>query len=240
MFKNILVLLLTLLVISTTKPVSSGEQTFIAGYCNPGANKLTGWKEVKPNFIRTATDWEPFEAFLLEVKKKAGNRPIILDIDCHGDPLTGMAALQVMAYGNIDCTDEASIGYILNTIEKVFGKHPKHLQVTLELCHAQYCYNKSLKMKSTLETEDFHIQPYDHVPSYPVYGISCPSGDRTLSPANYNNYVLISLLTSKDYIHDLREDADKDVKVCESKEQEKILFNKLREVVLYLLISPIR
>jgi hypothetical protein len=220
-----IVLALILLVLSIS-PVSgeySHSSKFLAVIANPGSMKLSGWRRIRPDFVRSIDDWQTLEPILQEVRRQAGNREVILDIDCHGSPDSGLMALSYKAY-NKDFSNFASVGYVVNKIYKAFGRSSK-LTVLLEICHPQFCYNRTLKTKIDLDSEDCHVQSFIKDVPWPIYGISNPHKDHTKSPANWNNSVLMSVATNHtQYIQDLRKDYGKPVRPVENKVTEALLW----------------
>jgi hypothetical protein len=174
---------------------SSDKSPYIAVFANPGTKRLSGWDKVKPNFYVESGDWENLDPFLEDVKRKAGRRPLIIDIECHGSPVTGMLVIQYSSFGR-DQSDTASMGYVMKKIMARF-KDKKNLEVCLEACHSSVCWDKSLNLGATIESEDFHVDsPKEPVP-FPVYGVG--------PTVNVNNFVITQRLVNiRPFFYDLR------------------------------------
>lgn len=166
-----------------------------------------------------AKDWSTFDQFLLEARKKAGARKIILDIACHGTPV-----VFVLAAGNGKKSYCATVGGLLNHIDNIVGAQNVEC-VCLEACTAGFCYY------STMHPNKMMIRPLakraileDRLapnPVYPIYGLaSC----RNIPPNVLEQYLHKQFLT----IEDLRQYEYKcPPNLSEQTEEIAVLLNRM-------------
>jgi hypothetical protein len=174
---------------------SSDSKPYIAVFANPGTKRLSGWDKVKPNFYVESTDWENLEPFLKDVKTKAGRRPLIIDIECHGSPVTGMLVIEYSSFGR-NQDDTASVGYVVKKIMTEF-KGKDNLEVCLEACHSSVCWDRTLVNGAYVESEDFHVDSATDLVPFPVYGVG--------NTVNVNNMIIIQrILNIRPFFYDLR------------------------------------
>lgn len=226
---KIITILLSFLLLFTQLPANSAEaKPFIAVFANPGTSKIAGWDKVKPSLYYESTDWENLDAFLAMTKKEAGNRPLVIDIECHGDPTTGMLVLGWSAFGE-SMDDTASMGYVVSAIDKQFHKK-KNLQVCFEACFSQICMEKTLINGAEIEHEDYHVKSFKDKILFPCYGIG--------TMANWNNTVILEFLTGvRPYFVDLRDFIGQHHEPVFDKELDKNTLFVFRILYLYSIIK---
>lgn len=155
-------LAVTLLNSSVTGFAAEPKRPFLAVWCTPYFDQF--WVHLKPDYIQVAYDWDNFDSFLDDVAKKAGNRPIDLDIDVHGlEHLT----LQYVDYRTEQWVSKrATFGYLINHIEK----HLRGRNVTLlvESCYGGHVYKHTIR--NNKPEPGVKVEDCNHVPSFPVYG----------------------------------------------------------------------
>lgn len=196
---------------------------FVAVFANPGTEKLAGWDRVHPDLFFVSGDWEKLDEFLDKAKKGAGSRPLVIDVECHGSPITGMLVIEYSAFGQ-SMDDTASVGYVIKHIDSKLG-NKKNLEVCLESCYSGVCWSRTLVNKAEIESEDFHVSSFDKPVRFPVYGVG-----QTL---NWNCLVFMEYHSKvRPYFHDLREYTGQDVQPIMDKEIE----NKMIDLFRYLYI----
>lgn len=176
----------------TIVPVNSVENDieYLAVFCNPGFN--SEWVKYKPDLFFQASKWEDFENFLLIVKKRAGNRPVVIDIDSHGND-SGLWLEYKDIYG-VPFSDGASVGYIAKKIQDSKIKQ-KRLKVLLEACFAGRAYKFTIRNNKNLSADYCN---FEKIPKYPIYGI----GD---SHPNFGNLIYLQYRYNfQTYFVDLR------------------------------------
>ena len=109
------------------------EARHLAVFEVDGPTFIQEWAKLSPDVEVRAKDWRYFDEFLKKVQDKYNNddEELVIDIDTHGDPVTGMLA--------IDLKNETSMGSVLKKIEQFFPNRP-NLVVCVEACYAGRCY----------------------------------------------------------------------------------------------------
>jgi hypothetical protein len=170
-FTNWICFLFIYLIICAPSVGSKSEMPYLAVYQQPGFN--FEWKKYDPDLFFTGADWRDFSTFLYVVKKKAGNRPIIIDVDCHGfDNL----AMQYKDIADNEENHQASLGYICNEIDRQ-NLNEKKLTLILEACFAGRVYKKSMRGADPHLNAVLNLnigdkwENYNKIPKYPILGM---------------------------------------------------------------------
>lgn len=196
MFKEFLCFLSSLIVLSV--PNSADQDKYLAVFCTTASDKETtetcihDWDRFDPDKLVLAKEWSQLEPFLDLVAKEAGNKPIILDIECHGNDSSGLLST------DIDGSDIASLGWLLKKIDSKL--HGKDLTMVLEACYPSQCMERSLKVLRHLEYKNIHLDSFDDPITFPIYS--------NLGNVNYNNLVYLQYhFNVRLYFQDLRDKA---------------------------------
>jgi hypothetical protein len=198
--KQFLCLLFCLVFFQASAGIAQEEKPFIAVFCNPDPNFMVPWRwyRDKIDMIYKPQTWDDLHPFLQEVKKRAGSRKIVLDIDVHGSK-EGYLYLQYDRQTPPLCKEEhkASVGYVLNKIEEAL---PGRVQeVDLEACFAGIVYKKSIRNNPSLKhSEGDVVADHYSYPPFPVYGVR--------NFPNYMNSVFIQrwIIKTDIVLNDLR------------------------------------
>lgn len=193
--KICLTLLITLTLLLTNSSLSGyaaqgAERPFLAVWCTPGFE--AAWPSYSPDYLYVAHEWEKFDDFLKDVRRKAGNRPIDLDIEAHGLQYLSLDYLD-WATGKM-VSKQATMGYVLNHIEK----HLKGKKFTLyiESCYGGNVYKGTIR--NNVKVPGVMVEDHPKVPTYPVWG-------GTFEHINVANMVYIQQKTQVRYAtNDLR------------------------------------
>lgn len=187
--------------ILSTAPVQVEDKEYVAVFGSkrlstfeqPLGVKHNLWDEYYPtDYILYSEEFEDLDVFLATVRRNAGNRPIVIDIECHGDPMDGLLHLESHEDGS---DDAASMGYLVKKIDHYLGD--KDVTVTLEACFSRFIMESSLDPAIEVETPLFHIAKFNKPIDFPIYGIG-------LIP-NYNNFIYAQYEAGIDFrIEDLR------------------------------------
>lgn len=171
--------LLTLLAFFTlsTSGLAQDDQPYLAVFCSTGFYNQF-WKKYQPDAYHETHRWDTLDDFVIYVKKQAGSRRILFDIDCHGMPDTGLLCLVKVNPDNSEQLYQASFGYIVNQLNKL---NPKNLTVLTEACYAGYVFTRSLKPKQNTYTETVTVEQAKKFPTYPIYGVGKVN--------NYGNFI---------------------------------------------------
>lgn len=192
---KILSLFLCLFFLSAFIPADA-ESPYLAVFANPGTKECIEWGKFKPDLFVTSGDWEDLDNFLKLAKRNAGNRPLVIDIECHGSPVSGCLYLQYSSFGE-SISDGCSMGYLVKHIDSYFH-NKKNLTVCLEACYSAVVASRTLVNKMYLESDEFHVDSFNAIPTFPIYGIG--------QTANYNNLIYMQFKYGVHYsFHDLRE-----------------------------------
>lgn len=219
-------LLSLLLVFCVSLPLVSEstevKQPFLAVFAQPGVRNLNDWNKFHPDLFVTAESWDQFDGFCKEVKRKAGNRPILLDIECHGSPASGMLVIEYEAFKRT-FDDVASLGFVVNRINK--NLKGSNLTVLLEACNSAVVVQRTLKTnKMLVSSETLHVENSTDPIKFPIYGIGRPS--------NYNNLIFLQYHYGvRVRFVDLREYIDKELVTPDESEETADLL-KLTYVIL--------
>jgi hypothetical protein len=168
MIKNFLII--TTLLTQLLVPSSAGEvKHYLAVYTMPGQTLM--WEKVHPDLLVESSSYADLPVFLEVVRQQAGNRPIDLDLDMHGNDF-GVA---LYADNNTPETC-ASVGYLCNQIDSHLD--PNNVTVFLESCYSGRALHNTLDGNSRLAGKYYQDHPL--MPVYPIYGV----GARTVSCGN--------------------------------------------------------
>lgn len=153
-------------------PCAADTKPYIAVFCNPGFE--WEWKKEKIDLLFTAESWDEFDTFLKAVKRFAGNRPIILDLDCHGYDFLALNYLKK----HQEILEEASEGFLVNHIEKYLDT--SNLIVFEEACYSGVVYKNSIRNNDQLikDVEPQKTENCEHIPKFPIIGIGAASPNR--------------------------------------------------------------
>lgn len=188
--------LLLFVTINPSQGVNVGPKPFVAVFVTPEFEMLwhSEWSPAmahhEPNKIFAAKHgWTDFDKFCKDTVKEAKGRPIVLDLDVHGED-HGLAV-------KLGKPDEAhtwsitTVGYVMHTIEEDIGSD--NLTVLLEACYSGNAYYYTIRGSSNpvLNCED--------IPPFPVYGVG--SGFSNWGATVYLQYVY----GSEGYFEDLRD-----------------------------------
>lgn len=213
-FLSLTIICLLLWIIAVKVESKEQRPYFVAVFGTPGIDKLMGWDKVKPDKMTITGEWEAFDKFLIETRKEAKGRPILLDIECHGIADTGMLELEYSCFQGKEHTDDASVGYVVGKIDKYLGN--TNVEVCLEACYSQICIQRSLKSKAFIESDDFHVSSFDKPIKFPIWGIGrC---------VNWNNTVCLQILYNrKSHVFDIRKTAELYEQPDKSKESDVLI-----------------
>jgi hypothetical protein len=156
--KFLLSFLACFLLLVTPMGAAEGEKPYLAVFCNPGMSHE--WFKFHPDNLVVAFNWDGFDCFLKRTKEEAGERPIEIDIDCHG---SDRAVIQYKTVQGL-VTYEASMGFICNHIENIVGPN---CIVLCEFCYPGYVYKSlrgMLSFSPGAKTEAYH----GLVPPFPI------------------------------------------------------------------------
>jgi len=182
---KLLALLLSLFLLIV--PCFSATRPYIAVFASPDFWQ-EDWKKISPDLYVRTSDWRVLDSFLERAKTESAGREIVIDIQCHGNSSgISLLGLKVGSVNNHEIWDTASLGYVVNHIERVFPN--QHVVICLEACFAAKVYKDSIRNTPNLTGNN--IESCDHTPIYPIYGM-------VESFANYNN------LTFLQYMHGIR------------------------------------
>lgn len=188
--KFLISLVLSLLLLIPSVGAIDTNREFIAVFCNDTLEKP--WYKQNPDLLYLAKSWSNLDDFLLLVREQAKNRPILIDIDCHGED--GGLYIQYDLDKDEFFTERASVGFVLNRIESYIRKDK--LTVLFEACYAGRAYKNTLKNNKfiTLYGDNYRGDR----PSYPVYGIGS-------SYKNISNFIFLQYKYKvRPYFVDLR------------------------------------
>ena len=170
-------------------PAYAEPEPFLAVYSSPDFDE-TDWHKYHPNIHYKNPSWRAFDEFLAQVAKEAGDRPITLDIQCHGDAENTGYFLKFGERNGHPVYKECTAGYLFNHIEKYLGK--KKLTVCCEACYGAGVYKKTIRgNKPASVASDRLVENCDHVPPFPIFGMI-----ETIS--SYNNFIFLQ------YYHHIR------------------------------------
>jgi hypothetical protein len=225
--KKLFALFLALILITLVPAaIAKDSRPYICVWGQPGYNRFDGWDNIQVDYQRVSDNFSTLGSFLAEAKNRAGSRPVVVDVEAHGDPSNGLLALQFQAFNEL-YTNEASVGYVVKECDKYFGKD-KNFTLVLESCYGGMCYSRTMHNKAYIEETELHVDSFDKVPSFPIYAISSPLGPE-YSPPNYNNTVLLSVIHDCHLmIHDCREDEGKTLHRDDSQVTDLILLTIFR------------
>lgn len=156
-------IILFLLFISTfiVSPASANykiSQEYVAVYCSPEFAWV--WKnKYHPDLLWVSHGFDDFDDFCRETRRRAGERPIVLDLDVHGND-DGLYAYPEVN-GSFK-TSHTTMGYIVNQLVYFLGD--KHPVVLLEACYAGNAYQNTIRNNSRDELN------YNPLPPFPIYG----------------------------------------------------------------------
>lgn len=189
---------LTLLLLLAITPVASEEpKPFLGVFCTiPGFDpsnlkklEREDWVKFHPDLFVESTKFTKFADFINQVVEKSGDRPIIIDITCHGGT-SGLLSTTISG------DDICSVGYLLNRIER--GLNGRKVTVIGEFCFPSICVSKSTYVLKEIELKNYHIESYHkQAIDFPFYGET--------TSVNYNNLVFLQYYYNMPiFLHDLR------------------------------------
>ena len=159
--------------------LAQSQKPYLAVYANPQPGFEIYWEREKTDgFIFIADTWDSFPEFLKQAKINARGRKVILNLSTHG----GEQGLLYLAYPlfyetpwgeriTVHIVKEASMGYIINEINKVF-KPGEIQELDIEACFSGYVYSKSIRGNKELKHEGGNvIENCKEYPLFPVYGV---------------------------------------------------------------------
>ena len=185
--RNLLNLILSfMLVLSLGGPSFGFQGPCLAVFCNPGFECY--WPSLNPDVMYTAFHWTQFDDFLRQTKAKAAGRPIVIDLECHGDK--GL----VLAYEDYRTRtkiyDAAGLGFVVNHIEKELAG--QDVTLLTEACFAGEVYRETIRHNRD------KAENHEGVPTFPIYGAS-------YNYMNVNNLVYLQYVTKcRVWFEDLR------------------------------------
>lgn len=210
--KILLAFFLSILLLTISPAQSEEKQPFLAVFAVCGdmdAHRIIhyDWDRFKPDLLVESNRWTTLAGFIQAIKKQAKDRPVVIDIDCHGSTYGYLATSK-------SAEDECDIGYLLNKIETL----PNKKVVCLEACYASICYSKGMASQRDEEYKSFHFESYKGAgPDYPIYGELV--GGKSI--INFNNLTYLQYRFGICiYITDLRDINDITELVDSSKESE--------------------
>lgn len=159
---KVLLTLLAALFLSVLPANTEDDKPFLAIYANPGFYKT--WIKYNPDLYYESSNFEEFHDFVQMVRTVSQGRPVIVDLDCHGNPDLGLLVLLEKNHSS-----RASFGYIVNELKAL---NAKKLTVLTEACYGGYVYQKSLKYSKHSYRKTDLILENGKTPAYPVYGIN--------------------------------------------------------------------
>lgn len=163
--KYFFTVLLSLLL--ATLPVKANVEEFNAYVAVISSRNIAWFFEDYPKYKTDAfielSQWDNLPLALQYISKHAGNNPIFLDFMVHGDP----GGLYVDNNSD-DGYDRASMGYILNNINKYLKD--KKITIHFESCYAAAAYRNTIRgAKPRCDLDN--IEDLNYMPLTPVYGI---------------------------------------------------------------------
>lgn len=147
-------------------PVQARDDSFyLAVYAS--ADMPNGpWLPYGPNMYHISRGWYDFPAFLRVAKSQAGNKPLVIDIECHG--LDYLDVLTMPDVKKEPYWDECSMGAFVNMIEASIPS--EDLTVIVEACYSGYVFQTTLN-HNNLRKYGVIMEDCDHLPTFPIYGI---------------------------------------------------------------------
>lgn len=215
--KNILTILVLVICFVFPQGISADEQSsYLAVFANNGFQ--WEWRGLNPDLEVYTTSWGDFDSFCRVVNHEAKDRPIIIDIDSHGDDVGLILATPTEAH-------IASLGYIVKEIHKRLP----HRQVTLliEGCYSGRAYKRTIRGNKWFpkDPED-QIDNYEEIPDFPIYGI----GSDTV---NFGNFIFLqNKMQSYFYYEDLRQYEYEDLKPKITNEADTRVINEYKTFIL--------
>jgi hypothetical protein len=211
------------------------DRPFIAVYCNSDERFLDEWvDDNRPNLLFKAKDWSDFPEFLTQVKVKAAGRPIILDIDTHGDE----RGLLWLSYWKVTFIDKDSVkvqqvhyfsnfGYIFNKIDEILP--PGELrEIDSEACFAGEAFDAEKTKHDELNFSGNIVENCRKPlpPNYGVYGVT-----------NHYNLANATYLQRQKYREDIAIIDLRDLNLMEIEKPNKDVLNPKVLTLLAWLIS---
>lgn len=160
--RQLLTLLLCLFLLVTP---AKAETPYVAVYCDPSLYDQWNGYTHQLDYRFKAKSLKDFEGFLKEVKTRAGNRKIILDICIHGTAWNKYLAFFVL---NNELFTERQLLYRIDSI-----LDSKQIEAVVE----ETCFGGNV----------YHNTVLGYSPSYPVYGMENFSNLTTLALESYEH-----------------------------------------------------
>lgn len=171
----------------------ASDRTYLIVVDNVCQDKNNWVDDYKPSYYAKVFYWTELDAVLEKAAKRAEDRPIVLDMGCHGI----RDGYLCLSGPNDEGATLASVGYFLNRVEdKLRGKNLKC--ITLDACFSRICFEKSYTVKREYQNLTCYIESYHGTyPAYPIYGIGKSS--------SYNNLVFMQYIKNRRiFFEDLR------------------------------------
>lgn len=150
---------------------SQAEDAFLAIYCSKDFEVgYLKYLTVTPQVFMATDTFDDLDKFLIEVKGKAGNKKIILDLSVHGTT-SGLLAINNgkdeqkegnWKYGNL--------GLVVNKIRAYL--HEENVVLILESCYAPMAFTKGLRGFMFYHSHQYYLQSYEGDCPFPIWGIS--------------------------------------------------------------------
>lgn len=181
------------LVLLSCGPASSIEdERFIAVYMNPGFYEQY-WDHERLSYYETGKTWGSFDGFCRRAAHLAKGRPVVLDLDVHGnDGGLFLDYSEVVKGKQVFRTYRASFGFIVNCIERNFA--PGQVTLMTEACYSGRAYYYTMRNNPLDMTLGCRIENHKDVPKFPIIGV----GSIT---SNYGNLIFLEFI---DPLHKLR------------------------------------
>lgn len=130
--------------------------------------KFSDWQYIETDYNQPILNWSDLDDHLAKIKALAGNRPIILEMQVHGDDYLIIDESVKLPGGEIHLARKASMGFLVNHIEK--NLPIDRLTVIMDTCFAPSVY------KNTIRNNNYQFGTFTencyHVPTFPIYGIN--------------------------------------------------------------------
>jgi len=199
MIKDVIVLLAILFLVTMLPADCRDPETFKAVFANPGfLNRY--WKDKHIDASMESRSWTSFDAFCADVSQRAAGRPVLMDVDVHGNSdgfFLTWKDKPTAKEDNREC--KASMGFIANVLDRHFL--PGQLTFLTEACYSGRAYKYTIRNNSSYRMEeDEFMEDHPGVPTYPCYGI----GSRTTNSGNLVFLVYERGNTDPVHIEDLR------------------------------------
>jgi hypothetical protein len=159
--KNYLISVMVALFLMIPGGLAKDKEPFKAVYCSPDLKQY--WMRKQVDYFHEAETWDDLRLFVSEVNRQAEGRPVVIDIDVHGEP----EGYLYICKGRNGEDYAASEGFLVNQLDRV-----ENLQIVLqESCYAGVVFKKSLHQPREISYNGNVIEDYKGKLEYPIMGV---------------------------------------------------------------------